>query len=71
MEDFSILSYNDTALATIMKPQISSICLNIEAMAENAVWLIRRLIEEDYMVPLKISISPSLQIGESVKNISR
>ncbi len=70
-EDFSILSYNDTALATIMKPQISSICLNIEAMAENAVWLIRRLIEEDYMVPLKISISPSLQIGESVKNISR
>ena len=29
-EDFSILSYNDTAIVDVMKPQLSSICINIE-----------------------------------------
>lgn len=68
-EDFSILSYNDTALAGVMKPQLSSICINIEEMAENAVWLMQRLVENEKLIPVKIAVSSVLQIRESVKKV--
>ena len=42
-DNFSILSYNDTSLAMMTTPQLSSICIQIEEMAENAVWLIERI----------------------------
>lgn len=66
-EDFSVLSYNDTAFTDIMKPQLSSVCINIEEMAENAVWIMKRLVRKENMVPVKISVSSVLKVRESVK----
>lgn len=68
-EDFSVLSYNDTAFADTVTSQLSSICINIEEMAGNAVWLMKRLIEEGRRVPVKVAVSSVLQIKESVKKI--
>lgn len=68
-EDFSVLSYNDTALVDVIKPQLSSICINIEEMAESAVWMMKKLVVEGAFVPVKIAVSSALQARESVRNI--
>lgn len=68
-EDFSILSYNDTVLATLTQPQLSSIRIHLEEMVQQAVNLLERVTREKDVIPLKISIPSSLTKRESVKEI--
>ena len=68
-EDFSILSYNDTVLATVTQPQWSGIRIHIEEMVKNAVWLMERLVRGEDEIPLKISVPSTLVIRESVKPV--
>lgn len=68
-EDFSILSYNDTVLATLMQPQLSSISIHLEEMAQEAVKLLRRELQENRVPPMKIAIPSSLSERESVKRL--
>ena len=70
-EDFSILSYNDTVLATLMQPQLSSISIHLEEMAQEAVKLLRRGMVESGVPPMKIAIPSGLSERESVKRIPR
>lgn len=66
-EDYSILSYNDTILATMTQPQLSGIRINIEEMVKNAVRLMQRTVKGEEEIPLKISVPSSLSERESVK----
>lgn len=68
-EDFSVLSYNDTILATLTQPQLTSISIHLDEMAEVAVDLITRKIRGRLKMPLKISIPSTLTKRESVKRI--
>lgn len=68
-EDFSILSYNDTVLATLMQPQLSSISIHLEEMALEAVKLLRRELLESRVPPMKIAIPSGLSERESVKRL--
>lgn len=68
-EDFSILSYNDTVLATLMQPQLSSISIHLEEMALEAVRLLRRELLESRVPPMKIAIPSGLSERESVKRL--
>lgn len=68
-EDFSILSYNDTVLATLMQPQLSSISIHLEEMAQEAVKLLRRGLLESGTPHMKIAIPSSLSERESVKRL--
>lgn len=68
-EDFSVLSYNDTILATLTQPQLTSISIHLDEMAEMAVDLITRKIRGRLKMPLKISIPSTLTKRESVKRI--
>lgn len=66
-EDFSILSYNDTALATMMQPQLSGIHINIEEMVKHAVWMMERMAKGEGQIPLRISVPATLVVRESVR----
>lgn len=68
-EDFSVLSYNDTVLATMTQPQMSGIGIHIEEMAENAVWLLERATRSEHMLPLKIVVPSTLKVRGSVKPV--
>lgn len=68
-EDFSILSYNDTALATMMQPQLSGIHIHIEEMVKHAVWMMERMAGGEGQIPLRISVPATLVIRESVKPV--
>lgn len=68
-QDFSIMSYNDTVLATVTQPQLSGIRIHIEEMVKNAVWLMDRLNRDEDEIPLKISVPSTLVIRESVKPV--
>lgn len=68
-EDFSVLSYNDTILATLTQPQLTSISIHLDEMAEVAVDLITRKIRGRLKMPLKISVPSTLTKRESVKRI--
>ena len=68
-EDFSVLSYNDTVLATMTQPQMSGIGIHIEEMAENAVWLLERATRSERMLPLKIVVPSTLKVRGSVKPV--
>ncbi len=65
--DFSILGYNDTALATMMQPQLSGIRINIEEMVRQAVWLMQRMAKGNGEIPVRISVPATLVIRESVQ----
>lgn len=68
-DDFSILSYNDTALATMMQPKLSGIHINIEEMVKHAVWMMERMAKGEGEIPLRISVPATLVIRESVKPV--
>lgn len=68
-EDFSIMSYNDTILATVAQPQLSGVRIHIDEMVKNAVWLMERLNRDKEQIPVKISVPTSLVIRESVKPV--
>lgn len=68
-DDFSILSYNDTALATMMQPKLSGIHINIEEMVKHAVWLMERMATGEGEIPLRISVPATLVVRESVRSV--
>ncbi len=68
-QDFSIMSYNDTVLATVTRPQLSGIRIHIEEMVKNAVWLMDRINRGQDEIPLKILVPSTLVIRESVKPV--
>lgn len=68
-EDFSILSYNDTALATMTQPQLSGIHINIEEMVKYAVWMMQRMAKGEGEIPLRISVPATLVVRESVQSV--
>lgn len=70
-EDFSILSYNDTVLATMMQPKLSGIHINIEEMVKHAVWLMEKMATGEGEIPLRISVPATLVIRESVRSVQR
>lgn len=65
--DFSILSYNDTVLATMMQPQLSGIHIHIEEMVKQAVWLMERMAKGEGEIPLRVSVPATLVVRESVQ----
>lgn len=67
-QDFSVLGYNDTALASLTQPSLSSIRIQIEQIASLGVDLLVKYIKED-MVPVKIMVPSVLVIRESVQKI--
>ncbi len=67
-EDYSILSYNDTLLATLTQPQLSGIRINIEEMVQNVIFLLERMVREPKSIPLSISVPSTLVIRESVRH---
>lgn len=67
-EDYSILSFNDTLLATLTQPQLSGIRINIEEMVQNVILLLERITREPKAVPLSISVPSLLVARESVKH---
>lgn len=68
-EEFSVLSYNDTMLATLTQPQLSGIHINIEEMVQNAIMLLERVVKEEHAIPLSISVPSTLVLRESVKPV--
>lgn len=70
-QDFSVLSYNDTALATLVQPALSSVRICMEEMATIAVEQLERLIEKSgCQTPVRISVPSQLIIRESVRDIT-
>ncbi|MCI9531946.1 MAG: LacI family transcriptional regulator [Lachnospiraceae bacterium] len=67
-EDYSILSYNDTLLATLTQPQLSGIRINIEEMVQNVILLLERMVREPNAIPLSISVPCTLVVRDSVKH---
>lgn len=45
-EDFSLLSYNDSVLASMTQPQLSSIRIHMKEMAQMAVEIIEKNMDE-------------------------
>ncbi len=68
-EDFSLLSYNDSVLAAMTQPQLSSIRIRMKEMAQMAVEILEKNMEEKEIVPYRISVPSTLVIRDSVKNI--
>lgn len=68
-EDFSVLSYNDTVLATLMQPQLTSISIHLEHMAQVAVEHLEAQMQGRMEIPVKISIPSGLIKRESVKRL--
>lgn len=66
-EDFSVLSYSDSALATLVQPQLSSVSIPLDYMAELAVVLLKRQIEKKVKFPVKMVVPTVLKERESVK----
>ena len=67
-EDYSILSYNDTLLATLTQPQLSGIRIDIEEMVQNVILLLERMGREPNAIPLSISVPCTLVVRDSVKH---
>lgn len=68
-EDFSLLSYNDSVLASMTQPQLSSIRIHMKEMAQMAVEIIEKNIDEREILPYRISVPSTLVIRDSVKKI--
>ena len=66
-EDFSVLSYSDSALATLVQPQLSSVSIPLDYMAELAVMMLKRQIEKKVKFPVKLVVPTVLKERESVK----
>lgn len=69
-EDFSILSYNDTVIASLIQPGLSSINIHLDEMAVVAVELLKQSILERKRMPLKVAVPSSLIKRESVKKLN-
>jgi len=67
-QDFSVLGYNDTALASLTQPSLSSIRIQIEQISRLGVDLLVKYIKED-MVPVKVMVPSVLVVRESVRKI--
>lgn len=68
-EDFSVLSYSDSALATLVQPQLSSVSIPLDYMAELAVMMLKRQIGKKVEIPVKIVVPAVLKERESVKKL--
>ena len=68
-EDFSLLSYNDSVLASMTQPQLSSIRIHMKEMAQMAVEIIEKNMDEREILPYRISVPSTLVIRDSVKKI--
>lgn len=68
-EDFSLLSYNDSVLASMTQPQLSSVRIHMKEMAQMAVEILEKNMEEKEIVPYRISVPSTLVIRDSVKKI--
>jgi LacI family transcriptional regulator len=67
-KDFSVLSYNDTALATMTNPQLSGIHIPLPQIAEAAVFFLNRCMLKESDMPLKIMVPTTVTERESVEN---
>ncbi|MBS6396948.1 MAG: LacI family DNA-binding transcriptional regulator [Clostridiales bacterium] len=68
-DDYSVLSYNDTSLATLLQPQLTSISIHLHDMAKAAVELMGKQLKGAGSVPVKILISSTLIKRESVRRL--
>ncbi|MCR4903627.1 MAG: LacI family DNA-binding transcriptional regulator [Butyrivibrio sp.] len=68
-EDISILSYNDTVLASLLQPQLTGIHIYMDEMARVAVENLTRYVIGESQVPIKVFIPTTLSERESVKKI--
>ncbi len=69
-EDVSVLSFNDTVLATFTQPQLSGIHIYMDEMAKVAVNTMNRLFNDGQMLPLRILIPTGVTERESVRSIN-
>ncbi len=65
-KDYSVLSYNDTALATMTNPQLSGIHIPLPQIAEAAVFFLNRCMLKEADMPLKIMVPTTITERESV-----
>ena len=68
-EDFSVLSYNDTALASLMQPQLTSISIRLQQIAQIAVEHLEAQIQGQAIAPVKMSVPSDLVKRDSVRRI--
>ncbi len=65
----SIVGYNDIYNARYLNPALTTIRLDIKAMAEHAAFLLDYSIKSKYYLPSKTTLTPKLIIRDSVKKI--
>ena len=66
-EDFGVVSYNDTVLATLTQPNLTGIKIPIKEMAAIAVRMFKDAVGEKEWLPVKIQVPSKLVIRESLK----
>ena len=66
-EDFGVVSYNDTVLATLSQPNLTGIKIPIKEMAAIAVRMFKDAVGEKEWLPVKIQVPSKLVIRESLK----
>lgn len=69
-EDFSLLSYNDSVLATLTQPQLSSIRIHMKEMAQIAVDMLEKVSAEKEFLPMTVSVPSTLVERESVGKLN-
>lgn len=68
-EDVSVLGYNDTVLASFLQPQLSGIHIYTADMAQMGVEMLRKVMNGDMKIPVKILIPTGIAQRESVRNV--
>ena len=68
-DEASVLSFNDTILATYTQPQLSGIHIYMDEMAKVAVNTLYQLFLDETMMPIRVLIPTGLTERDSVKKI--
>lgn len=68
-DDFSVLSFNDTALATMTQPQLTGIHIPLPQIASAAVFFLNRSMQKEADMPLKILVPTTVTERDSVRRI--
>ncbi|WP_035766230.1 LacI family DNA-binding transcriptional regulator [Butyrivibrio sp. NC2002] len=68
--DVSVLSFNDTVLATFTQPQLSGIHIYMDEMAKVTVNTMSTLFYDEQMLPIRILVPTGVTERESVRSVN-
>ena len=69
-DDFSIIGFDNADIATLLKPNLSTISLDFRGMAAEALQRLFQLMEQTDPPIVKSTISPIFIERDSVKNLN-